>query len=482
MNKHQKTASSRRDFIKLGMTASAGALFLPATFPSLLSSAFGSSALANPARKTNFKIDAGPHFFLMITLPNASGLDSSYLWDARPLAMTQAGIIQNYRTPITEPTPWVGTNGVSTLATELVQPLLPFQSNFTVINGATMDIGFDGHDQNINYLFTGDPFGGECFIPHLNSAPLTHKELDAIQRGRFTAASTNGNETVPLNPSAAKNLITSLGTVPPLDPSSKLFQFLSSRFQANSNGGGGFSAASASMQAALSSSASLAQMMGQVKTDGVDSDVGFVQLAAQIFSAGAAKSAVLVIDPAQNIFDTHDPDSASKQPTTYQFLINSLVNILTTMKNTPYDATRSMLDVTTFMFAAEFGRTLRQYGKPITATGTDHNPLANCVLIGGKGIRGGQVIGSTDYASATETLSAAHLSLDSGKEKVMGRPFDFTNGISRTDLPATYLASDYLGFNSIVNTIYSQFKVDQSHWRLTERNGIVAPILLSLLS
>ena len=56
-----------------------------------------------------------------------------------------------------------------------------------------------------------------------------------------------------------------------------------------------------------------------------------------------------------------------------------------------------MFDVTTVMIASEFGRTLRSLDSPIDNTGTNHNQFSNSVLIGGKGIRGGMVIGESRF-------------------------------------------------------------------------------------
>ena len=101
-------------------------------------------------------------------------MDSSYLFDARPLLMTQAGKIQNYLGE--EPKIWQGINGQRSLATRLVDKLAPYRNRFSVINGIIMTTAFDGHPQNINCMFSGSPFGGDCFIPHLNqgqNSPLS---------------------------------------------------------------------------------------------------------------------------------------------------------------------------------------------------------------------------------------------------------------------------------------------------------------------
>jgi len=457
---------NRRQFLKWGAVAGTGAIF----FPSMMGKAFAKSLIAP---------NEDPHFFLMITMPDASGLDNSYLFDARPTEMTKNGVIQNYR-KTGEATPWLGSNGVSTLATDIVKPLLPFKSDFSVVNGTLMDIGFDGHEQNINYLFTGDPFGGENFIPVLNHTSQKPKELDAILRGRFAVNQKNGSQTVPLSPSGAKNLVAALKRIPPLDSQSRLYQYLMYRFSANAAGTGGFSSASDMMKNSFGSTNHLASMMAQINSDGADTNEGFIKLVGQVFRTGAAKSGILVLD--QFGFDTHDSAGAAKQPDMFAKLVESLASVFSSLKSLPYDSTRSLLDVTTVMFCSEFSRTLRQSSRPIDDTGTDHNPLNNSIILGGKGIRGGQVIGSSDYAISTEKLSPAHLILDKNKLKAMGRPFDFDRGISRTDLPAEYKAADYLGIGSVVNTIQSSFGVDRSHWRLTERNGVIAPVIKQLLS
>ncbi|MGZ3687598.1 MAG: DUF1501 domain-containing protein [Bdellovibrionota bacterium] len=342
---------------------------------------------------------------------------------------------------------------------------------------------FDGHDQNYNLLMTGDAFGGEGFLPHLNPAGSGHRPLDAITRGRVKATLSNASSTVPLNPSTAKSLIDSLAKVPPLMAGSPLFQFLQSRFAAIGQGSGTLSLGAASMGSSFAGAPALGNMLQQIQSNGIDDDPHFIGLIGGFFRSGAAKSAMLVLDTESGgtTLDTHDVVSAQHQPKLYSQIASNLAAIFQALKRTPYDSQRSLLDVTTVLFSAEFGRTLRQFGKPIDATGTDHNPLSNSLLIGGKGIRGGLVIGASDFASSTEALSPAHLSMDAEKLKAMGRPFDFAAGLVRTDLPQVFKAGDYLGISSVINTIYSLFGVPSSKFRLIERNGAVAPILSSLL-
>src|SRR5215472_3751272 len=119
-------APTRRHVLKISL-AGAGTLILPGT---------GLLPAAAQAPEE-------PHFFLLVVLNG--GADSSYMFDARPLSMTKAGKIQNYLGR--EPEPWIGRNGVQSLASPLVKPLAPFRDRFSVLNGVYMSPSFDGHLQ-----------------------------------------------------------------------------------------------------------------------------------------------------------------------------------------------------------------------------------------------------------------------------------------------------------------------------------------------
>jgi hypothetical protein len=141
-----------------------------------------------------------------------------------------------------------------------------------------------------------------------------------------------------------------------------------------------------------------------------------------------------------------------------------------------------MFDVTTVMVVSEFGRSLRISGDRIDDTGTNHNQFANSILVGGKGIRNGMVIGASDLAHAADPASKAHLGIDPMLEKAMGRPFDFKTLRPRTDLPESFAIQDYLTVGSVVNTIYALFGVPKEHYRVLRRELPVAPVLHGLLA
>jgi hypothetical protein len=166
---------------------------------------------------------AGNKYFLALVLQGAA--DTSYMWDARPLAMTAAGKIQNWWTKGDEPIPYAGVNGQTCLRTPLVEPLMKFRDRMTVLNGVHMSATFDGHLQNMNFLFCGSAFGGESFVPHLNLAETgqTPASLDGIAPagGGPNVDGTNMSRIVPLEPKSIAPLGVSLQQVSPLQPAAR---------------------------------------------------------------------------------------------------------------------------------------------------------------------------------------------------------------------------------------------------------------------
>lgn len=417
-----------------------------------------------------------PHFFLQIFIP--FGLDSSCLFDARPLSMTAANLQQNYLNA--EPTPWVGSNGHSCLATSLVDPLRPYQQDFSVVNGLLMATGFDGHDQNLNFFFTGNPFGGESFVPHLNTSNQT--PLDYVLLGILPLLNvTNSGAGVPLDTRSAKALVSKLKQQQSGQSSSLLEKFMQDRTTALAQGRGRFSSGASAMlkgnnQAPILAGAIAGLNLPENEQDAFVQQLNFV---GESFKNRVARSAIISI--LENI-DAHAPETARQQPVTIQRIVTQLVQTFNYLKNTAFDSTRSFLDVTTVVVGSEFSRTMRQLNHAIDATGTDHNALTNTVLIGGKGIKAGLVVGESDRANETEVVSAVHQALDPNGLKIMGRPYDFAARRPIQQAPANFHASDYLSLPSLANTLYRVFGVPDSRDWLAERNGIRAPVISELLT
>lgn len=452
---------TRRGFLKISV-GGAGTLLLP-----------GTSFLEAAAPSTD------PHFFLMIVLNG--GADSSYMFDARPLSMTKAGMIQNYLGQ--EPAPLTGRNGEAARTTSLTKPLVRFRDRFSILNGVYMTPSFDGHLQNMNFLFTGNPFGGDSFIPHLN-LPETGREpqsLDGIMSSDPVVVSINNHSAVvPLQPKAVGGLASSLKQVQPLEMGAPLSEFIRSRMTANARGPGRLAAGARLMRSGLEHAPRVHQQLARLiqPSSRLSPEMQTLALIAQCFKLSISRSAIY--SPSE-FFDVHATEQAKRQPALFTGAIGKIATLFQGLAETPFDNQRSMFDVTTVLVASEFSRTMRAPEAPVDATGTNHNQFANSILIGGKGIRSGMVIGSTDLATEAEKASPAHLALDPHLEKAMGRPFDFKTLTSRTDLPDAFDIKDYLTIGSVVNTIYALFGVPKEHYRILRRELPVAPAMDGLL-
>src|SRR6266545_3562116 len=266
---------SRRDVIRLGAIG-AGSLLLPGAGPAAAADA-----------------DQDPHFFLLVVLDG--GADPSYMFDARPLSMTRAGKIQNYLGE--EPGAWTGSNGATTLATRLVAPLRPFSDRFSVLNGVYMTPSFDGHLQNMNFLFTGNAFGGDSFIPHLNM-PETGREpqsLDGVMSSDPVVATINNHSgVVPLQPRSVAGLAKALKQIQPLQSGGELTEFIRGRLTANSDGPGRLSAGAALMRSGLDRAPGVHQQLAQLTAPSwqLSPQQQTVALIAQCFRLSISRSAI----------------------------------------------------------------------------------------------------------------------------------------------------------------------------------------------
>lgn len=470
MSENSKFNMTRRDFIKLGL-AGAGSLVFSDFTP----------AQALPYSLTG-QLIKDPHFFLQILLPG--GADNSYIFDARPLSMTKAGMIQNYTGQ--EPILYQAKNGGSALVSSVAKSLFDLKEDLCVLNGVLMATNFDGHDQNTNFLLSGNAFGGESFIPHLNQYAKNDEvmPLDALQNGFVAATVANGSRTVNMNAASAHGFSSRLRTLPNVNSNIELSGFIASRMKANSQGSGRMATGSRQLLEGYEMSTDLQNKIKNLNFSAskLEPIPEFIDMLANFFKGGVARSAIWTLG-AFNVFDTHAAAAAKLQPELYKKTTDDIASIIKILKSTPFDQKQSLFDVTTVMVTSEFGRTMRQRTMAaIDFTGTDHNPLNNSVLLAGKGIKAGQVIGLSDLRDENEKPSGAHKALDPNSLKTMGRAFDFKKNEVRRDSPSFYEIGDYLTIGSVVNTLYRLFDVPTKYDRLLGREGSpVAPILNGLI-
>ncbi len=437
-----------------------------------------------------------PHFFIYANL--FRGADASYLLDARPLALTAAGKMQNFTGK--DPELWIGANGQKALMSSVAAPLKEFKDLISVVNGVTMSLGFDGHEQNQGFFLTGSPFGGASFIPALNAAaPLP---LDAVVTTQlFGVYLSNDGSSLTLPDSKLALLGKAFANALPIDGSDPTTKFLLAAMDAAGTGTGALSTGAQAMKKGFAASASLSAQLKELKFDvpvtnyntGVTTNpavpVG-LQLIEQFFKRGIARSIVYNI---VGDYDTHENDQCKKQPKTFEGTANEIAALIKYLKTTPFDAAsgKSLFDVTTVMIGAEFTRTMRQpFATSVETTGTDHNPLSNSLILFGKGIKGGQVIGEGDLRSVAadsgelQDVSGAHKQLDPQLIKVMGKPFDWDAQTSLAVLPESYDPEQYLSCGAIANTLLDLFEVSEADGprRRFTAGGKIVPSLKALLA
>ena len=485
---HSKFNLNRRSVVKLGAS---GAAFL----------ASGKVFAAGDA-----------HFFIQVHME--LGADSQYLFDARPLAMKQQKIIQNYTNE--DAKPWVGTNGETAYTYSTMDPLLPVKDYFSVVHGIHTLVDSVVHQQNVNTLMANNAFGGNWFGPGMVASEPGNAgvPLSFIQMGTmFEVAFKNAGEGIILG----QGLI---GTANPfLNLSSARIagtstdasaDFVRARLKGLSQGNGLFSTgvngmlrgfdAVAPLEAALKQ-ADAAGSAASAATDGTATSKFKRDVATTLnfFKGSVTRTALIVyepVDPASggiSPFDAHAVSTAKAQPKIFKDFAQELKDLIDLLRATPFDAERSFFDVTTVMVDTDFSRTLvsdsdRNNGSiDIDNTGSDHNPLTNTILLAGKGIKGGLVLGGTDLASvaAYAAPSGAHLQKDPSKNRLMGQVYDFgTHKIVPSAMPVTYKAADYINTASVVNTVFKLFGVSTNDFRALPNAGIgeKAKLLDPLLS
>lgn len=421
------------------------------------------------------RLEQSPHFFLQIYINQ--GWDPIYLLDSRPLSMTAADLVQNYSA--LAPVQWQDDRGETCWVSPIAAgPLSQFRDRMAIVNGVLMSTDFDGHKQNRDYFFTGNAFGGPHFGAQMGSH-LSERSKQAIDHLRVdSAGEAQGGMIVSVRADSGFRLAE-------LASSSRkefkdAYSYLESHTRQIAEGSGLSSVGLTRLADSLTNSDLARSRLMELKAkDFAKSPVQRSQqnthLIMQAFKNGITRSATFWIN---RDCDTHAANQAQEQPAMYRNIVSQIEAIVTLLHKTPYDSKQSFLDLTTICIGSEFSRTMKQAGKSVDQTGTDHNTLSGQVLLLGKGIRGNRIIGASDFQLETEALSPAHMSLDPKKIKVMGRPFDFTTQVPSMERPAEYRRGDYLTIESVVNSLYRQFGVPRSFWR--ESAGKIAPIISAL--
>lgn len=439
------------------------------------------------------KVDGEPHFILHYSM--MGGLDKLYTFDSRPLDMTKEKMQVNFldRDPIKESN---ATGGVM-YRSHLTNDLMKHFPNFAVLNGVMMSPSFDGHIENENELFSGQSLGGDFYMPDFNTsegkAPIDFMQMgQGILLGKLSNMGGGVNFTL----GAAYNLKSKVDKLRDLEQKPVLNDYLRKSFTPALHEKGAFASARMKMKNAFNNTSRLSNAILGLELpdpDSIQPDQnqlpGDLELITSIFKSGVSRSAMYIaagFTPGRQL-DAHDRETCKQSPTIIKNYIDDMTMIFDHLSKTPYDDQRSMLDVTTVVISTEISRTMRSISESIDfeKSGTDHNQLANTVIVGGKGIKGGQVIGSSDLQTVSEYksgVSKAHLVKDNRKLKTMGRPFDFDTFQERTDQPESFDVRDYLSINNIINSLYSIAGIEESKWRKIGQSQDKFRVLNNLLS
>ena len=407
-----------------------------------------------------------PHFFLQILIE--SGMDSLYLFDARPKIFTAAGRIANFAKD--DAFLWEGAAGGRCWASALAKPFESFKSRLAIVNGVFMPAGFEGHEQNVNSALTANPFGGNYFGSQLTAGGTP---LPFVGLGGLKATLSNRSSALILDSETANQLASNAqkkaggGRIP------SWRQVVGERARACGQGAGALAQGCLAYADGLDKAGSLAADLGRTgvtfrpEASDLEKRTG---VALSYFRNRLTRTALITYTP-NKVLDTHAPADAARAQETFEDLNASILATLKLLQETPFDAASgvSMLDVTTVMICSEFSRTHMQAGKTVETTGTDHNALSNMVLLCGKGIRGDLVVGASDLDVLNEdktfaAVSAAHNRIDPEHFKRMGKVFDYAKQESSAALPEEFKPDDYITIPTIMNTLLSGFGAPKSSW------------------
>lgn len=412
-----------------------------------------------------------PSFFIHINI--SGGLSPLYLFDARPRAFTAAGLVENYGSASSEPTPFpAGPSAVHNHTTSWVSPaaasLLRFKNAFSVLNGVHMATSFQGHDENSNMVFAHNPFGGAYFAPALVSGAAP---LGFVLTADPGLSLSNLSEGLLLSSAGLVKLAQGAGVSRDEGGSGLERAAQMAERRMNTVGGQGrglFSQGARLLSKGFSGRLHVTERLVALDEtlragDDVPNEGGLaydLAVAPAVFQSGLSRAVSLEFN-VEGTLDAHAATDAAEQPATYRGLAEQLARFFEFFENAliAFDGeTVALKDHCAFIITSEFGRTLRQRNRAIDQTGTDHNPFGNSVLIGGAGVRTGHVFGSTDLDELDEAghfrgVSPVHQRIDLNLLSAMGRPIDPLSGRSLPFGEGPFDASRQLNMGNIINTL-----------------------------
>ncbi len=345
----------RRDFLKISTLTGAGAWLNPY---------FSAEALANQVLKSG--VDGA---LVLIVVKDGMdvtlGLDP---WLKLPEGIDNKDLFLEYTSDkVFEPQ-------AGMLLGPAAKALVPHASDFAIVNGIFQNDLDNGHDANLQYIKTGNgaglaPSAGVAACDSFGKTPLGLLVLDT-------------------NPFlvSKKVSITSIRDVTRWALGSDLSSIVKAQVEGKIETK---TELVNSQQAVIDLSPYRQQLVSRLKKLHTSNEE--IKTLVACLSSGVAKLAEIEIRPPGESLDTHS-DHLGRHLAGQSKVWEQISELFKLAKQAQYKNSKSSLfDKTTFVVVSDFGRT------PFlnSNNGKDHNPNTNSVLIAGRGVKGGQVIGKS---------------------------------------------------------------------------------------
>lgn len=260
--------------------------------------------------------------------------------------------------------------------------LMNYPGEFSIINGVFQSQIDNGHGASLTYMSSGSTVAATPTLPVELARSTYEGDFGVLFNGNLEM----GDRAV------VTSTLNELEALPQRADLSSLLQALVS--------GGGSGYYFEALKKVVASSGSVKLFIKNL-TDFALKDWTEGQVMAAAFMSDVASCAQF--DLTTFNLDTHGNHAGNHLDQQTQ-MWNKVDEVLKIFKATPYGTSgETLFDRTTFMVISEFSRTPALNA----AGGKDHNPMTNSVLLGGRGVVGGKVVGASKLVKASESADGA---------------------------------------------------------------------------
>lgn len=375
-----------------------------------------------------------PHFFVMLVAEG--GMDATLGLDPQlmPNDGTASDIFLEYR-----PEDIIHVLGLKLGPT--AKALAPFANKCSILNGLLMKRDA-GHPPLLQYMQTGRGDSTAATLPIELAATFGAGPYGVL----FNGTTFSAKRTVPL---------TTIDDIMK-EPSGILLSDILKPLEPNPDQISPLAIAIRNIISSRSITIKLLQALKEVAKDHADAPPAIQALLAS-FSSGACQQAIIDIVPRGRLdtHSSHERNHFREQTRVW----NNVADLFKRFEKTQF-MNGNLMDYTTFMVVTEFSRTPYLNG----AKGKDHNPDTNSVLFAGKGVQGGNTIGSSKVIVAKKSVTGSPLHIATAIDPKTGQPAQGPNG-------ATFILPE-----NVVSTVADIFGNPKGHWAVEAKIPPIAGI------